>query len=52
MFIGYAVAFLSTLILGVTADCIALILEGWLYNQLEGTNKSCLVRNFLNVPGI
>ena len=51
MFIGYAVAILSSLILGGTAECVALILEGWIYNRLEGANKSCLARNFLNATG-
>lgn len=51
MFVGYAVAILSSLILGGTAECVALILEGWIYNELEGANKSCLARNFPNVTG-
>lgn len=51
MFIGYAVAFLSSLILGGTVECVALILQGWIYNQLEGANKSYLARNVLNATG-
>lgn len=48
MFISYAVAFSSSLILGGTAECIALMLQGWFYNRLEGANKSFLARNVLN----
>lgn len=51
MFIYYAVAFLSSLVLGGTVECVALILQGWIYNHLEGANKSYLARNLLNATG-
>lgn len=51
MFICYAVAFSSSLVLGGTAECVALILQGWIYNHLEGANKSYLARNLLNATG-
>lgn len=51
MIIGYVVAFSSSLILGGTAECVALILQGWMYNYLDGGNKSILARNFINATG-
>ena len=51
MFISYAVAVFASLYLGAMAECVALIFEGWIYNMLEGANKSFLARNILNAAG-
>lgn len=52
MILGYLVAFSSSLILGGTAECVALILQGWIYNFFGGGNKSILARHFVNATGI
>lgn len=48
IFGSYVVAMLASLYLGGFPECLALIVEGWIYNVLEGANKSLLARNFLN----
>lgn len=51
MFANYAVAILASLYLGGDSECLALIVEGWIYNVLEGANRSLFARNILNAAG-
>lgn len=51
IFGSYVVTMLASLYLGGFPECLALIVEGWIYNVLEGANKSLLARNFLNAVG-
>lgn len=51
MFGSYVVAMLASLYLGGFSECVALIVEGWIYNVLEGANRSLLARNILNAVG-
>ena len=51
MFASYAVAIFASLYLGGFSECLALIVEGWIYNVLEGANRSLLARNILNAAG-
>lgn len=48
---SYVVAMLASLYLGGFSECVALIVEGWIYNVLEGANRSLLARNILNAVG-
>jgi len=51
MFGTYVVAIFASLYLGGFFECLALIVEGWIYNVLEGANRSPLARNILNAVG-
>ena len=51
MFGSYIVAILGSMYLGGFSECVALIFEGWMYNALDGANKSFLTRNALNSAG-
>ena len=51
MFASYAVAIFASLYLGVFPECLALIVEGWIYNVLEGANRSLFARNILHPAG-
>lgn len=48
---SYIIAMLASLYLGGFSECVALIVEGWMYNMLEGANRSLLARNILNAVG-
>ena len=49
--VGYLAALLASSYLGGMVECLLLIAEGWIYNELEGANESLLARNFLNAAG-
>jgi len=51
MFGSYVVAMFASLYLGGFSECVALIVEGWIYNVLEGANQSLWARNILNAVG-
>ncbi|MCJ1374218.1 hypothetical protein MMC20_005450 [Loxospora ochrophaea] len=48
---SYIAAFLASSYLGGMAECILLMVEGSIYNELDGANNSLLARNFLNAAG-
>ena len=51
IFVTYMVAILASIYIGGLAECLALIVEGWIYNELGGANNSFLARNLLNAAG-
>jgi len=51
IFGSYVVAMLASLYLGGFSECVALIVEGWIYEVVEGANRSLMVRNNLNAVG-
>ena len=48
---AYIAALLASSYLGGFTECLLLMLEGWIYNRLDGANKSFLARNVLNAAG-
>ena len=50
-YLTYTAAILASIYMGGLAECLALIVEGWIYNQLGGANNSFLARNILNATG-
>ncbi len=51
MLASYVVAILGSAYLGGLPECLALIVQGWIYNELGGANESFLTRNILNATG-
>lgn len=51
MLVFYPIAFLSSLYLGGSWQCIALVGLGHWYNDLKGADSSCITRNFINACG-
>ena len=51
MYGSYIVAILASLSFGGFSECVALIVEGWIYNGLAGADRSLLARNLLNAVG-
>lgn len=51
MVASYAGAILASFYLGGFWESIALVVEGWVYNGLEGGNGNSIVRNALNAVG-
>ena len=47
----YPIAFLASTFLGGTKQCVSLMFLGYWYNDLEGADKSCIIRNFINACG-
>lgn len=47
----YVVAKFASLYFCGVSGCLALILEGWIDNVLEGANRSLLARNILHAVG-
>ena len=50
-FLTYMIAILASIYMGGLAECFALIVEGWIYNEFGGANNSFLARNILNAAG-
>lgn len=51
MLATYVAAVLGSAYLGALPECLALIVQGWIYNELGATNDSYLARNFVNATG-
>ena len=51
MWMLYPVAFLASIFLGGTKQCIALMFFGYWYNDLKGADISCITRNLINAFG-
>ena len=51
MVVSYVVSVLGSIYLGGTAECLALVAQGWIYNELGAANDSYLARNLLNATG-
>ena len=51
MLASYVVGVLGSIYLGGVAESLALVAQGWIYNELEAANHSCLARNLLNASG-
>ncbi|CAF9911456.1 MAG: hypothetical protein ALECFALPRED_007327 [Alectoria fallacina] len=51
MLAGYIAAMLGSAYLGALPECLALIVQGWIYNELGAANGSYLTRNLLNATG-
>lgn len=51
MLASYAVAIFGSIYLGGLPECLALIVQGWIYNELGAANDSYLARNVLNATG-
>ena len=47
----FPLAVIVSLFLGNLPQCLALILLGYWYNELNGADASCLIRNFINAGG-
>ncbi|MCJ1237975.1 hypothetical protein MMC14_005962 [Varicellaria rhodocarpa] len=47
----YLAAWLTSFFVGGSAQCVLLMLLGYWYNDLEGADRSCVVRNFINACG-
>ena len=47
----YPLAVVVSLCLGNLPQCLTLILLGYWYNELNGADASCLIRNFINACG-
>ena len=48
MFAFYSAAFFVSLLIGGSKQCVALMLLGYWYNDLRGSDESCIVRNLIN----
>ena len=48
---SYVAAILGSAYLGALPECLALIVQGWIYNELGAANDSYLTRNVLNATG-
>lgn len=51
MLISYVAAIIQSACLGGLPECLALIVQGWIYNELGAANDSYLTRNVLNATG-
>lgn len=51
MVFQYLIAVIASHILGSLPQCLFLILLGYLYNDLNGGDLSCVLRNFINACG-
>ena len=51
MLASYVVSVLMSIYLGGLAECLALVAQGWIYNELGAANDSYLARNLLNATG-
>lgn len=51
MLASYIAAILGSVYLGGLPECLALIVQGWIYNELGAANHSYLTRNVLNATG-
>ena len=51
MLASYLVAVLGSVYLGGLVECLALVTQGWIYNELGAANDSYLARNVLNATG-
>ena len=51
MIVLYAVGFLASLYLGGLRSCLALMILGYWYNDLEGADNSFIIRNLINAAG-
>ena len=51
MLASYVVSVLGSICLGGTAECLALVAQGWIYNEFGAANDSYLARNLLNATG-
>ena len=51
MLTGYVVAIFGSAYLGALSECLALVVQGWIYNELGAANNSYLTRNFVNATG-
>ena len=47
----YVAAILGSAYLGGLVECLALIIQGWIYNELGAANDSFLTRNVMNATG-
>ena len=51
MVASYVVSILGSIYLGGMTECLALVAQGWIYNELGAANDSYLARNILNATG-
>lgn len=51
MIVLYAVAILTSVYLGGLTQCMILILLGWIYNELGGSDENFVIRNMINAAG-
>ena len=51
MVASYVTAVFASAYLGGLPECLALIVQGWIYNELGAANDSYLARNILNATG-
>jgi len=47
----YPLALLASVLLGGTPQCLVLVVLEYLYNDLEGSERSCVTRNVVNASG-
>lgn len=51
MLASYVAAILASAYLGSLPECLAIILQGWIYNEFGAANDSYVARNILNATG-
>ena len=51
MMASYVAAILASTFLGGLSECLAIIVQGSIYNELGAAGHSCLARNVLNATG-
>ncbi len=51
MLTTYSIAFLISIYLGTIQQCITLMALGFVYNDLGGADRSCVIRNLVNAAG-
>ena len=51
MLLFYLLAIAASVQLGPLPQCLTLILLGYWYNDRQGADRSCIVRNFINASG-
>lgn len=51
MLASYVAAILESACFGALPECLALVVQGWIYNELGAANDSYLTRNVLNATG-
>ncbi|KAE9369851.1 hypothetical protein N431DRAFT_493573 [Stipitochalara longipes BDJ] len=47
----YPVVFLASVLVGGTPQCLVLVVLEYFYNDLEGSERSCVTRNVVNASG-
>ena len=48
---SYIAAILASVYIEGFPECLAIMVQGWVYNELGAANDSCLTRNILNATG-